>query len=356
MIDSKVPLLDSQSSSEPPHPEQMADTSADRLMNELFDDVERALEGDVEALERSPQPELAEPPASSELTLNFTEGGLPPVLLDQAIASTEQATAQEEPAFEAMMASLTPVGEAEAAASAVLTSPSQPRFWTLNRALLGAAGFIMLATLGLWMFQRQTAVEVAATSPTATPTPSDAPVADANAEFVEYLRRSLDVIANNATNAPATTADVSDVAIALNSGGAVGLPPVGNPTLPPGVPSGLPAVPGSVNVIERVYVPYPTSQASVAAPASPSAAASTNSTGAIASNNPAPVPNAHTLLGVLELGERSAALFEIEGVPQRVYIGERIGNSGWSLVSVANEEAVVRRNGEVRTLYIGQQF
>jgi Tfp pilus assembly protein PilP len=68
------------------------------------------------------------------------------------------------------------------------------------------------------------------------------------------------------------------------------------------------------------------------------------------------VPNTHTLLGVLELGERSAALFEIQGVPQRVYIGERIGDSGWSLVSVANEEAVVRRNGEVRTLYIGQNF
>ncbi|HEY9887915.1 MAG TPA: hypothetical protein V6D02_05900, partial [Candidatus Obscuribacterales bacterium] len=63
-----------------------------------------------------------------------------------------------------------------------------------------------------------------------------------------------------------------------------------------------------------------------------------------------------TLLGVLELGDRSAALFSLDGTPQRVYIGERIGNSGWSLVSVANEEAVVRRNGEVRTLYIGQQF
>jgi hypothetical protein len=61
-------------------------------------------------------------------------------------------------------------------------------------------------------------------------------------------------------------------------------------------------------------------------------------------------------VGVLELGDRSAALFEVDGVPQRVYIGERIGSGGWSLVSVANEEAIIRRNGEVRTLYIGQQF
>jgi len=41
---------------------------------------------------------------------------------------------------------------------------------------------------------------------------------------------------------------------------------------------------------------------------------------------------------------------------ETAYAFERVGNSGWSLVSVANEEAVVRRNGEVRTLYIGQQF
>jgi Tfp pilus assembly protein PilP len=64
----------------------------------------------------------------------------------------------------------------------------------------------------------------------------------------------------------------------------------------------------------------------------------------------------HALVGILELGDRSAALFEINGVSQRVYVGERIGSSGWSLVSVSNEEAVIRRNGEVRSIYIGQRF
>jgi Tfp pilus assembly protein PilP len=62
------------------------------------------------------------------------------------------------------------------------------------------------------------------------------------------------------------------------------------------------------------------------------------------------------MVGILELGDRSAALFEINGVSQRVYIGERIGNSGWSLVSVSNQEAVIRRNGEVRSIFIGQRF
>jgi Tfp pilus assembly protein PilP len=61
-------------------------------------------------------------------------------------------------------------------------------------------------------------------------------------------------------------------------------------------------------------------------------------------------------VGLLELGNRSAALFEINGITQRINIGETIGTSGWTLVSVANQEAVVRRNGEVRSVYVGQKF
>ncbi|MGD1807673.1 hypothetical protein ACP6PL_19860 [Dapis sp. BLCC M126] len=64
----------------------------------------------------------------------------------------------------------------------------------------------------------------------------------------------------------------------------------------------------------------------------------------------------NTLVGILELGERSAALFEIDGVARRIYVGESIGGSGWTLVKVANQEAVVRRNGEVRSVFVGQQF
>lgn len=64
----------------------------------------------------------------------------------------------------------------------------------------------------------------------------------------------------------------------------------------------------------------------------------------------------NTLVGVLELGERSAALFEIDGVARRIYVGEQIGSSGWTLVKVVNQEAVVRRNGEVRSVFVGQQF
>jgi type II secretory pathway component PulC len=61
-------------------------------------------------------------------------------------------------------------------------------------------------------------------------------------------------------------------------------------------------------------------------------------------------------VGVLELGDRSAALIEINGVTQRYRIGESVGTSGWSLVEVSKDQAVLRRNGEVRSVFMGQNF
>ncbi|MBD2388701.1 hypothetical protein [Cylindrospermum sp. FACHB-282] len=66
--------------------------------------------------------------------------------------------------------------------------------------------------------------------------------------------------------------------------------------------------------------------------------------------------NPTELEGLLELGNKSAALFKIDGVTRRVNMGESIGASGWTLVEVSNGEAIVRRNGEVRSIYPGQKF
>lgn len=71
---------------------------------------------------------------------------------------------------------------------------------------------------------------------------------------------------------------------------------------------------------------------------------------------PSAPPVNHTLVGVLELGSQSAALFDIDGITQRINIGEPIGTSGWMLVDVKNGEAMIRRNGEVRSVYNGQTF
>lgn len=73
---------------------------------------------------------------------------------------------------------------------------------------------------------------------------------------------------------------------------------------------------------------------------------------------PIPVEAApsHTLEGLLELGDKSAALFKVEGVTHRINIGESIGSSGWTLVDVNHGEAIVRRNGEVRSIFTGHKL
>jgi hypothetical protein len=58
----------------------------------------------------------------------------------------------------------------------------------------------------------------------------------------------------------------------------------------------------------------------------------------------------------MEKGDQSAALFKVDGATRRVSIGEGIGSSGWTLVEISNGEAIIRRNGEVRSIYTGQKL
>jgi hypothetical protein len=72
--------------------------------------------------------------------------------------------------------------------------------------------------------------------------------------------------------------------------------------------------------------------------------------------SPAAAVPSYVLVGVLELADRSSALVAIDGVTRRVSLGESIGASGWTLVEVANQAATLRRNGETRSIFVGQQF
>jgi hypothetical protein len=322
MTDTQVPLLDIPASEGDPN--QLAELYADRLMDDLFNGVEQALEGDAKALSDLKTP-LAEPPAP-DIAVS-TDGSLAATI---DVAST---LAGEIPTL--------------TYALATDTAPSQPaqpkRRWLLIPLTFGAAGVAVATALLLgWLSQRQAvAPEAVVPAPTAT---VDAVATTPDTEFLEYLRRSLDVISQETGPAAGVPGGVPEVPVAL-SGSGLGLPPINGNALPTGAtpaPNGL----AQINVIERVYIPYqagrPVAVAGAAVPAAPA---------------PTAVPaSSHVLVGILELGNRSAALLEIDGIPQRIYIGERIGNSGWSLVAVANGEATMRRNGEVRSIFIGQQF
>ena len=192
--------------------------------------------------------------------------------------------------------------------------------------------------------RQQTSLQLA-TDPTLPTTPT----VSQETAFGEYLKRSLRVIGGE-----------RHAQIESQGSGIVGkaVPAQPSDSQSQGQSSG--------GVIERVFVPMlqPGSGANQGSPSNlatapslpaPNAGTTSQSNGTTSIPNVA-VANRYELVGVLELGDRSAALFEINGSSQRVYIGETIGASGWSIVSIDNEEVVVRRNGEIRSIYIGQQF
>lgn len=310
--------------STPMDPSTVVESYADHLMEELFDGVDRALEGDEQAvltLTKPPLPTAAEAEGTSSTLL------APPPALD--VSSQAIAELLRPPVIK-----------------------KKQRWWSqpLNRYILAGSVVTMAILGGLIALYQQRLAQVELAAVPSIDTPPQIPIST-DAEFLNYLKRALDVVssqANTVAQQPPATASVENIS---NLPSPVAMVP---PTPQPGATTS--SLPGQLNVVERVYIPYqPPSQPAVT-PSNPTNPGQASSAPAVASQPSGVALKTHVLVGILELGDRSAALVEIDGVSQRVYIGERIGDSNWSLVSVSNQEAVIRRNGELQSIFVGQQF
>ncbi|MGA1264574.1 MAG: hypothetical protein ACO331_11840 [Prochlorothrix sp.] len=65
-------------------------------------------------------------------------------------------------------------------------------------------------------------------------------------------------------------------------------------------------------------------------------------------------PPTPLLMGILENGTNSLALFKVNGVTQRIAPGEAVGDRGWILLAVAQGKAIVEFRGRVLALAVGQ--
>jgi len=171
-------------------------------------------------------------------------------------------------------------------------------------------------------------------------------------KFIAYLQSSLAIIDRQGqTSSPDPDPD-----------------PQNNPspvaTVPPPPPANLP-VNNTPQIIERIYVPvYPQTPETAAkiAPVTPAnpdisapplpAAPQVNRplAAVIPTNNQ--VKN--TLVGVMDLGDRSSALFDNKGITTRISPGEFI--NGWTLVQVGSQQVILSRNGQTKVLEVGQSF
>ncbi len=69
----------------------------------------------------------------------------------------------------------------------------------------------------------------------------------------------------------------------------------------------------------------------------------------------APVAS-YTLIGVLDLGDRSTAMFDMNGSVQSIGLGKAISNTGWSVLRVNQQEITIKRGKETKTVLVGQRF
>lgn len=275
--------------------------------------------------------------------------------------------------------------------------------------LIGAASISAVSSLGLWTLSQSAPNNGWLLSLNREAAAAELPD-NSTEDFLAYLQQSLDVISAREAQTNQTVAVVPVVNSAPTLPTTV---PNTNPAAQVGVLPNLPGAQAAPSVIERVFVPVyenakaaapaqvtapvpavalpapqaqkptvpvpaPVAAAAAIPPGAPSNAAPSvpivpvgagslpapapSTTIAVAPTNAAAAitdvtPNSeHALVGILNLGSRSAALFNVDGSSQRAYVGDRIGVSNWTLVSVNGQDVQVRRDGEVRSVYIGQRF
>lgn len=422
----------------PPIKPWSAESDADKLMDELFSDIDRILDGGSKLPTEPVKPEY----------ISLQPIVIPPITTPPSVESPQ------EPAEEEVIPEPTPTlaqESVEPIQTSIVHKPSPPlpkrSGWSFEKFLVAVGLASVIATIVLLLANQKKITWPWTPQNAPSSSPKMGQLSGSDAEFVNYMRRSLDVLDNKSkakqntkmASASGTTNPPSPPSGPVSGnrpqvtnqpqsvpGGGVNFPggPVFFPVYPPqgasassGLPQALrppmpafpqtvpapaPALPQaakptasapaqSIQIKPQVPALPQSSKPSASAPAQPiqikpqvpalpqSAKPSASTAAQPAKPSAPPIPQTvaaapsapsetsqspqssapavqHTLMGVMELGDRSAALFEVNGVTKRFNVGESIGASGWTLVSVTNSEAMVRRNGEVRSIYPGQKF
>lgn len=383
-LDLETPASSTSANSAVNESRQVSSTAyANSLMDELFGDVDRILDGSL--IPPSETVKLAEPPKVAPFKADFMNfvGTLqsgsvanPPVPLPLNLPTTVPTDDELE-----LPAPATELTRHEKRKESYGLFEKLLIFVGTSSAM--AALFIWLASHGILSRMLQALDQ--SSQPVAT-VPAAPTVSPADQKFSDYMGRALTAIdqkvagassaAPNAllpTQTGVTSAAIPKVLVPGTPGTRVAsgviLPNPPAPNATKGLPSapvatnltGLEATRNELNqivlrlsaLLDRIAPGTSAKLPQLAMAQKPGQAA------AISANSPvtpaAPAPQ-RTLTALLEMGDRSAALFELNGVTQRVYLGESIGSSGWTLVEVSQDRAVIRKNGEVRTISVGQKI
>ena len=186
-------------------------------------------------------------------------------------------------------------------------------------------------------------------------------ISEADAQFIDYMERSLQAITRETENLAQEnddklTSQVVYVPIYKPTSGTPNLPYSGGSSFPanPVSPTITPPLPPStLPTIQSKIANPPSSPVKLPSPPPPPEAKSPKKP--VATTSIAPKID-RSLIGILELGQQSAALFKINGNTKRVWVGEKIDSSGWILESVTQQQAKISRDGSLKNISVGEKF
>jgi len=183
---------------------------------------------------------------------------------------------------------------------------------------------------------------------------------NSNSEFLQYMARALGEIKREKAIAkpekkpdPIKPIQPKTESVAVTSGtkkvekSQISSLPALPPPPPTQQPTPSPSPPPKETTQETTPNPSPPPKETTPTPSSPPKESQPSP-----SEKPPALPE-HTLIGLLELGEHSAALLKVEGRTQRVMLGENIPGSNWELVTVANQQAIFANKNQQKTMYVG---
>lgn len=218
-------------------------------------------------------------------------------------------------------------------------------------------------------------------TPIARDTNPNESISASDRQFIAYLQQSLKQLNEKPSQSPGSASSPSVPATPKPAATPLSTLPLPSSFAPQALPK--PPVNNRPGVIERYYYPvYPNTplapsvaSRSALPPLAPTLPPPTSLTAipkppqppappTLSPSTPAPAAIAplvnkktrYSLLGVLEAGERSSALFDDDNLTQRFQIGEAIGSSGWILTGVNNQKAILSKGGKTRYLEVGQSF
>lgn len=205
------------------------------------------------------------------------------------------------------------------------------------RLIFAAIALLLAAGLSFWnirQWQQQTAQATSAE----------------NQEFANYLSRSLDLLESEATE-PAIASNPATPAVPPLAGLLPPPPPSGaTGTLPP--PAPLTVAPTSVGTLPP---PPPVLPAPPVSTGGSSGEASFSPSPVVSEPAVAPVAAGRTLNGVIDLGDRSTALFTINGASQQVGVGQSVGD-GYVVKQITSQSVTLGRGGSQQVIPIGGSF